>query len=54
MVIINYTGLDYDYVRVGILMYGINSSYESYQLTHLNLKPDFVIESQNYKCKRNK
>ena len=44
--VINYTGLDYDYVRVGILMYGINSSYESYQLTHLNLKPVLSLKAR--------
>lgn len=44
--VINYTGLDYDYVRVGILMYGINSSYESYQLTHLNLKPVLSLKAK--------
>ena len=44
--VINYTGLDYDYVRVGILMYGINSSYKSYQLTHLNLKPVLSLKAR--------
>ena len=44
--VINYTGLDYDYVRVGILMYGINSSYESYQLIHLNLKPVLSLKAR--------
>ena len=44
--IINYTGLDYDYVRVGILMYGVNSSKESYQLTHLKLKPVLSLKAR--------
>ena len=44
--IINYSQLCYDYVRVGILMYGINSSHESYQLTHLNLKPVLTLKAR--------
>lgn len=44
--VINYKGLHYDYVRVGILMYGINSSAQSYQLTRLNLKPVLSLKAR--------
>lgn len=44
--IINYSGLHYDYVRVGILMYGINSSLTSYQAMHLNLKTILELKAR--------
>lgn len=43
---INYVGLNYDYVRIGILMYGVNSSKDSYQLNNLNLKPVLSVKAR--------
>jgi len=43
---INYLGLNYDYVRIGILMYGVNSSKNSYQLNKLNLKPVLSVKAR--------
>ena len=43
---INYTGLNYDYVRMGIIMYGVNSSKDSYQLNILNLKPVLSVKTR--------
>lgn len=44
--LINYPNLNYDYVRIGILMYGVNSSKESYQLNTLNLKPVLSLKTR--------
>jgi serine/alanine racemase len=43
---INYVGLNYDYVRMGILMYGVNSSKQTYQLNNLNLKPVLSVKAR--------
>ncbi len=43
---INYSDFKYDYVRIGILMYGVNSSEDSYQLIHLNLKPVLSVKAR--------
>ncbi len=43
---INYVGLNYNYVRMGILMYGINSSKDSYILNNLNLKPVLSVKAR--------
>lgn len=43
---INYSDCQYDYVRIGILMYGVNSSDDSYQLIHLNLKPVLSVKAR--------
>lgn len=43
---INYVGLNYDYVRMGILMYGVNSAKDSYQLNNLNLKSVLSVKAR--------
>ncbi len=43
---INYVGLNYDYVRIGILMYGVNSSKDSYELNKLELKPVLSVKAR--------
>lgn len=44
--VINNTELNYDYVRIGILMYGVNSSKDSYQRNNLNLKPVLSVKAR--------
>lgn len=44
--VINYSNLNYDYVRVGISMYGINSDVDSYQKIRLNLKPVLSLKAR--------
>lgn len=43
---INYSDLKFDYVRLGILMYGVNTFINSYQYTHLNLKPVLSVKAR--------
>ncbi len=43
---VNYNNLCYDYVRMGILMYGVDSSIESYNLKRLNLKPVLSLKAR--------
>lgn len=43
---INYSELNYDYIRLGICMYGVNSSYDSYQLNSVNLKPVLSLKAR--------
>lgn len=43
---VNYPNLYYDYVRIGILMYGINSSLDSYCLKKLKLKPVLELKAR--------
>ena len=44
--IINYPELEYDYVRLGILMYGINASYDCYNKNNINFKPVMTVKSK--------
>lgn len=44
--IINYTELNYDYVRPGIIMYGVNSTKDSYQKNILDLKPVLSVKTR--------
>lgn len=43
---INYTNCKYDYVRMGILMYGINASYDCYNKYNLDFKPVMAVKSK--------
>lgn len=43
---LNYKCFDYDYVRMGILMYGIESSKSSYQKNKLKLKPVLSLKAR--------
>lgn len=43
---INYTNCKYDYVRMGILMYGINASYDCYNKYNLDFKPVMTVKSK--------
>lgn len=43
---INYTNCKYDYVRMGILMYGINASYDCYNKYNVDFKPVMVVKSK--------
>lgn len=43
---VNYLNLSYDFVRMGILMYGVNSSLDSYNLKKLNLKPILALKTR--------
>ncbi len=49
---LNYSNLNYDFVRIGILMYGVNSSTSSYQSRHLNIKPVLSIKARITSIKR--
>ena len=44
--IINYPELEYDYVRLGILMYGINASYDCYNKNNIDFKPVMTVKSK--------
>lgn len=44
--ILNYPNLNYDYVRVGIFMYGTHSSASSYKLRKINLKPVIKLRAR--------
>ncbi len=44
--IINYNELNYDYVRVGICMYGVNTDFNPYQLNNLNIKPILAVKAR--------
>lgn len=44
--LVNYSYLKYDYVRVGIIMYGVNSCNDSFMRTKLNLKPVLSLKSR--------
>lgn len=43
--VINYNHLHYDYVRIGICMYGVQSTYDSYQKIRLPLKPALSLHA---------
>ena len=43
---INYTNFKYDYVRMGILMYGINASYDCYNKYNVDFKPVMAVKSK--------
>ena len=43
---INYTECKYDYVRMGILMYGINASYDCYNKHNIDFKPVMSVKSK--------
>ena len=43
---INYTNCKYDYVRMGILMYGINASYDCYNKYKVDFKPVMAVKSK--------
>ena len=43
---INYTNCKYDYVRMGILMYGINASYDCYNKNNIDFKPVMAVKSK--------
>ncbi|MBF0987756.1 MAG: alanine racemase [Clostridiales bacterium] len=43
---INYTNCKYDYVRMGILMYGINASYDCYNKYNVDFKPVMAVKSK--------
>lgn len=43
---INYTNCKYDYVRMGILMYGINASYDCYNKYNIDFKPVMAVKSK--------
>lgn len=43
---INYTNCQYDYVRMGILMYGINASYDCYNKYNVDFKPVMAVKSK--------
>ncbi len=43
---INYKRENYDYVRMGILMYGVNSSVDSYVVNKLDLKPVLSLKAR--------
>lgn len=43
---INYTNCKYDYVRMGILMYGINASYDCYNKYNVEFKPVMAVKSK--------
>ena len=43
---INYTECKYDYVRMGILMYGINASYDCYNKHNIDFKPIMAVKSK--------
>lgn len=43
---INYTNCKYDYVRMGILMYGINASYDCYNKNNVDFKPVMAVKSK--------
>lgn len=43
---INYTNCKYDYVRMGILMYGINASYDCYNKNNVDFKPVMTVKSK--------
>ena len=43
---INYTECKYDYVRMGILMYGINASYDCYNKNNIDFKPVMSVKSK--------
>ena len=43
---INYTECKYDYVRMGILMYGINASYDCYNKHNIDFKPIMSVKSK--------
>ena len=43
---INYTNCKYDYVRMGILMYGINASYDCYNKNNVDFKPVMSVKSK--------
>lgn len=43
---INYTNCKYDYVRMGILMYGINASYDCYNKYNVDFKPVMTVKSK--------
>ena len=44
--IVNYSYLNYDYVRAGILMYGVNDLINSYQKIKLDLRPVLSLKSR--------
>lgn len=44
--IINYSYLKYDYVRAGIIMYGVNDLINSYQKIKLDLKPVLSLKAK--------
>lgn len=44
--ILNYPELEYDYVRSGIIMYGVNSEINSYSMTPINLKPVLSLKAR--------
>lgn len=43
---INYTNCKYDYVRMGILMYGINASYDCYNKYNVDFKTVMAVKSK--------
>ena len=43
---INYNTETYDYVRIGIIMYGVNSDNTSYQKNKLDLKPVLSLKAR--------
>lgn len=43
---INYTNCKYNYVRMGILMYGINASYDCYNKYNVDFKPVMAVKSK--------
>lgn len=43
---INYTNCKYDYVRMGILMYGINASYDCYNKYNVEFKAVMAVKSK--------
>lgn len=43
---LNYNELDLDYVRIGIIMYGVNNSKYSYNKIKLNLKPVLSLKAR--------
>lgn len=43
--VINYNHLHYDYARIGICMYGVQSSNDSYQKIHLNVSPALSLHA---------
>lgn len=44
--VVNYSYLKYDYVRIGIIMYGVNSRNDSFMRTQLNLKSVLSLKSR--------
>ncbi|MCB6314175.1 hypothetical protein LI253_18205, partial [Gordonibacter pamelaeae] len=44
--LVNYPEINADYARVGILMYGVYSTFNDYSKVQLDLKPALTIKAQ--------